>query len=319
MERRRPSAWYRNRIRTRIFEIEHTRTQRWEEAEMKVTGRYFSMALAAVALLFTGSSIRAQSDSAAAPAPPPRGGDVMFERMGPGPMGFDGMGFVGFEGGIAGKTVTGAPFTASFSTQETQTLTDGNKIERNTTGSVARDTQGRTRRDMTLPAIGPWAASSKTPPQVSFINDPVAGTHYILEADTKTARQIRADRGRGKGGPGGMGAGSKNETTTESLGTQTINGIAAQGTRYTRTIPAGEMGNEKPIAIVTERWYSPDLQITVMTKRSDPRIGETVFQLTNIQKQEPAATLFQVPSDYTIKQAHGGRGKHAPPPPPAEE
>lgn len=290
---------------------------------MKITGKYFGVALAAIALLFAGSPSRAQSDSAAAPAPPPpRGGDVMFERMGPGPMGFDGMGFVGFEGGIAGKTVTGAPFTASFSTQETQTLTDGNKIERSTTGTMARDAQGRTRRDMTLPAIGPWAATGKTPPQVSFINDPVAGTGYILEADTKTARRMRGGhRGEGKGGPGGEGKGAeaKNETTTESLGTQTISGISAQGTRYTRTIPAGEMGNEKPIMIVTERWYSPDLQITVMTKRTDPRMGETVFQLTNIQKQEPAATLFQVPSDYPIQQGRGGRGKHAPPPPPAEE
>ncbi len=288
---------------------------------MNITRKHFGIALVAVALLFAGSPSRAQSESAAAPAPPPPGGGVRFERMGPGPMGFDGMGFVEFEGGVAGKTVTGAPFTASFSTQDTQTLTDGNKIERSTTGSIARDTQGRTRRDMTLPAIGPWAATGKTPPQVSFINDPVAGTDYILEADTKTAHQMRGHRGDGKGGPGGEGKGAeaKKETVTESLGTQTISGISAQGTRYTRTIPAGVMGNEKPIVIVTERWYSPDLQITVMTKRTDPRMGETVFQVTNIQKQEPAATLFQVPSDYTIQQGHGGGRKNGPPPPPSED
>jgi hypothetical protein len=289
---------------------------------MKITRKHFGTALAAITLLFAGSPSRAQSDAAATSAPPPPGGGVMFERRGPGPMGFDGMGFLGFEGGIAGKTVSGAPFTASFSTQETQTLTDGNKIETSTTGTMARDTQGRTRRDMTLPAIGPWAAAGKTPPQVSFINDPVVGTSYVLEADTKTARQMRGGhRGDGNGGPGGEGKGTeaKKETTTESLGTQTINGISAQGTRYTRTIPAGAMGNEKPIAIVTDRWYSPDLQITVMTKRTDPRMGETVFQLTNIQKQEPAATLFQVPSDYTIQQGHGGGRKNGPPPPPSED
>ena len=289
---------------------------------MKITRKYFSIALAGVALLLGGSPSRAQSDAAAAPAGPPPDGGVIFERRGPGPMGFDGMGFVGFEGGIAGKTVTGAPFTASFSTQETQTLTDGNKIETSTTVTMARDAQGRTRRDMTLPAIGPWAAAGKTPPQVSFINDPVAGTGYILEADTKTARLMRGGhRGEGKGGPGGEGKGAeaKNETTTESLGTQTISGISTQGTRYTRTIPAGVMGNEKPIVIVTERWYSPDLQITVMTKRTDPRMGETVFQLTNIQKQVPAATLFQVPSDYTMQQERGGGRRNGPPPPPPSE
>jgi len=241
----------------------------------------------------------------------------MFERMGPG---FDGMGFVGFEASLEGKTVTGAPFSASFSTQETQTLMDGNKIERSTTGSVARDTQGRTRRDMTLPAIGQWAASGKTPPQVSFINDPVAGTHYVLEASTKTARQMSAHtHGPDAARSSAMAAEVQKNTTSQSLGTQTINGVSAQGTRTTRTIPAGEMGNEKPIVIVTERWYSAELQTTVMTKRTDPRMGETVFQLTNIQKQEPAATLFQVPSDYTVKQGHGGRNGTAAPVPPSEE
>ncbi|MGD0402594.1 MAG: hypothetical protein ABSB66_05300 [Candidatus Acidiferrales bacterium] len=279
------------------------------------------LSMSAMAVLFLTVSMSAWAQAAEptepAPPPPPHHGGAMFERMGPG---FDGMGFVGFEEGLSGKTVTGAPFTASFSTQETQTLTDGNKIERTTTGTMARDTAGRTRRDMTLPAIGPWAASGKTPPQVSFINDPVAGTHYVLEANTKTARQMSA-RNHGPDGAraAGMAARVQKNTTTESLGTQTINGVSAQGTRTTRTIPAGEMGNEKPIVIVKETWYSPELQITVMTKRTDPRMGETISQVTNIQKQEPAATLFQVPSDYTVKQGRGGRSNAAPPVPPAEE
>jgi hypothetical protein len=285
---------------------------------MKARNRFLGMTATATLFLMASSSGWAQSSAPAeqAPPPPPHHGGAMFERMGPG---FDGMGFEGFEAGLAGKTVTGAPFSASFSTQETQTLTDGNKIERNTTGTVARDTAGRTRRDMTLPAIGPWAASGKTPPQVSFINDPVAGTHYVLEANTKTAHQMSAhNHGPDAARAAGMAARVQKNTTTESLGTQTINGISAQGTRTTRTIPAGEMGNEKPIVIVKETWYSPELQITVMTKRTDPRMGETVSQLTNIQKQEPAATLFQVPSDYTVKQGRGGRNT-TPPLPPAEE
>jgi len=158
---------------------------------MKASNRVLSIAAMAVLFVMASGSAWAQASEPAdqGPPPPPHRGGAMFERMGPG---FDGMGFVGFEASLEGKTVTGAPFSASFSTQETQTLTDGNKIERSTTGSVARDTQGRTRRDMTLPAIGQWAASGKTPPQVSFINDPVAGTHYVLEASTKTARQMSA-------------------------------------------------------------------------------------------------------------------------------
>jgi hypothetical protein len=222
----------------------------------------------------------------------------------------DAIWFVGFEGGVGGKTVTGAAFSATFSTQTTQTLADGNQIQRSTTGSFARDSQGRTRRDMTLPGIGPWAASGKTAPHVIFINDAVAGTQYILEPDRKIARTVQGPhRGHRHGGPASSGPAAQGgpwnhqkDVVTTSLGTQTINGVAAEGTRYTRTIPAGAIGNQNPIVITTERWYSSDLQMVVLSKRSDPRTGATVTQLTNIQRSEPEASLFQVPSNYTVKQ-----------------
>jgi hypothetical protein len=284
---------------------------------MKISRKIFGVAAMTVLFVMASGSVWAQSSDQTEQAPPPphRPGGRMFERMGS-----DGMGFVGFQAGLAGKTVTGAPFSASISTQESETLTDGNKIERSSTGSFARDTQGRTRRDMTLPAIGPWAASGKTPPKMSFINDPVAGTGYVLEANTKTARQMKAHDHNADGAKASsMAARFQKDTTTESLGTQTINGVSAQGTRTTRTIPAGEIGNEKPIVVVTERWYSPELQAAVMIKRSDPRTGESIFQLTNIQKQEPAATLFQVPSDYTVKTGHGGHNQTAAPAPATEQ
>jgi hypothetical protein len=89
---------------------------------------------------------------------------------------------------------------------------------------------------------------------------------------------------------------------SESLGKQTIEGVEAEGTRETFTIPAGEIGNEQPIQIVSERWYSPALQTVVLTKHSDPRFGETTFRLTNINRSEPARSLFEVPADYTIKE-----------------
>ncbi|HEU4510394.1 MAG TPA: hypothetical protein VFR78_19320 [Pyrinomonadaceae bacterium] len=88
---------------------------------------------------------------------------------------------------------------------------------------------------------------------------------------------------------------------TEQLGKQMIEGVEAEGTRTTVTIPAGEIGNERPIQILSERWYSPELQLVVMTRHSDPRFGETTYKLTNISRTEPAKTLFEVPSDYTIK------------------
>jgi hypothetical protein len=87
----------------------------------------------------------------------------------------------------------------------------------------------------------------------------------------------------------------------EQLGKQMIEGVEAEGTRTTVTIPAGEIGNERPIEIVSERWYSPELQLVVMTRHSDPRSGETTYKLTNINRAEPAKSLFEVPADYTIK------------------
>jgi hypothetical protein len=89
----------------------------------------------------------------------------------------------------------------------------------------------------------------------------------------------------------------------EDLGTQTIEGVPATGTRVTFTIPAGQVGNERPIEIVDERWYSKDLQAFVMTKHSDPRSGETVYRLTDISRTEPDHSLFQVPADYEVKEA----------------
>jgi len=101
---------------------------------------------------------------------------------------------------------------------------------------------------------------------------------------------------------------------TESLGKQTIEGIEADGTRTTITIQPGAIGNERAINIVSERWYSPELQTVVMTKYSDPRFGETNFRLTNINRSEPARTLFEVPSDYTLKneQSPMRRMRHQP-------
>ncbi|MGA8871707.1 MAG: hypothetical protein WA434_11305 [Candidatus Acidiferrales bacterium] len=283
----------------------------------------------AIAAIATPGFAFAQ-DTAPAPAPPD--GDIGFMAFGtapgPGMEAGEAIAVVGFEGGVGGKTVTGAPFSATFSTQTTQTLADGNQIKRSTSGTFARDSEGRTRRDLTLPGIGPWAASGKSAPHAVMINDVVAGKQYILEPNRKVARQVRVlgkrrlDRegtsvqvdGSMPGPPpppealqfpdSGAARPDAKDVVTTSLGAQTINGVLAEGTRYTRTIPAGAIGNEKPIVITSERWYSSDLQMVVLSRRDDPRMGETVTQLTNIQRSEPDASLFQVPPDYKVR--HGG-------------
>jgi hypothetical protein len=108
------------------------------------------------------------------------------------------------------------------------------------------------------------------------------------------------------------------EVNQEQLGTQAIEGVAAEGTRVTYTIPAGKIGNDRPIVTVNERWYSPELQTIVLTKNSDPRMGETTYRLTNIDRGEPDPSLFQVPGDYTVEEGGFGR-KFFPPEPPKVE
>jgi hypothetical protein len=89
-------------------------------------------------------------------------------------------------------------------------------------------------------------------------------------------------------------------TKQESLGKQVIEGVEVEGTRTTRTIPAGEIGNTRPIQIVDESWYSSELHLRIMIVHRDPRSGESTFRLTNINRGEPARTLFEVPPDYRL-------------------
>ena len=87
----------------------------------------------------------------------------------------------------------------------------------------------------------------------------------------------------------------------ESLGQKMIDGVPADGKRVTTMLPAGSIGNQQPITVLSEQWFAPDLEILVMTKHSDPRTGETTYSLSNITRGEPAANLFDVPPDYTIQ------------------
>jgi hypothetical protein len=256
------------------------------------------------ALILTAGMVAYAQDGP--PPGPPRGGE----------------GIMGFEPGFGGHgpVVKGVPLSAQTTVETVAVLQDGTHIDRKTSGTFSRDSQGRTRREETLPPIG-QAGESGTAPHVVFIQDPVAGTHYLLEPDKKIARKESMHGRAHEGGSPDAEArnrGPRNSAnvTTESLGTQTINGVAATGTRTTRTIPAGAVGNDKPIQMVTEKWYSSDLQMDVMTKHTNPMMGTTTIQLTNVSREEPAATLFQVPADYTVKQGHG-RGQGGPPTPAA--
>lgn len=261
--------------------------------------------------------------------------------------------FLATEMSFGGKLVKGVPYSAQAVTETVQTLIDGNRIINKSTAAVYRDSEGRTRREQTLKAIGPFASAGE--PEVTvFIDDPVAGTSYTLDPRRQTARKMMPMRFKmysPKPATDGLKPGTKEPegryrellesspspaveqykaaiqdsaanvmksmmgvamelmrtrnrlARTESLGKQNIGGVEAEGTRTTATIPAGEIGNDRAIEMVSERWYSPELQVIVMTRHTDPRFGETSYQLTNISRTEPARELFEVPAGYTVKEA----------------
>lgn len=93
------------------------------------------------------------------------------------------------------------------------------------------------------------------------------------------------------------------KTETKDLGTREFSGVKATGVQRSYEIPAGEIGNRNPIVVSTETWTSPELKAVLYQKRSDPRSGEFVFRAESLKREEPAAALFTVPSDYTVKDA----------------
>jgi hypothetical protein len=143
-------------------------------------------------------------------------------------------------------------------------------------------------------------------PQLAFIHDPTTSASYVLDLMNHTATRTvwpQAQAGGRGNQPNRSVRQEQTNTKTESLGTQVIAGLVAEGTRTTLTIPAGQAGNSQAIQVVSERWYSPDLQVVVLSKRSDPRSGETVYQLTNISRSEPSSALFAAPPDFQISDA----------------
>jgi hypothetical protein len=249
------------------------------------------------------------------------------------------------------RVTKGVPYAADAVTEFVQVLSDGNRIVRKTTTRVYRDSEGRTRREQTVP--GPNGEMLTV-----SISDPVEGASFVLEPETRTAwkglstytlpRKVEAaGAGGGAGGGAGVGTGAvarrsapsddqkreietaarmaltegareasgqmraaaeraaagEGTTTKEDLGEQTMEGVVARGTRTTTVIAAGSIGNDQPITIVSEQWFSSDLELFVATKHSDPRSGETSYRLLNIVRGEQDRSLFEVPADYTLKES----------------
>ncbi|MFL6659931.1 MAG: hypothetical protein ACJ8GW_17745 [Massilia sp.] len=272
--------------------------------------------------------------------------------------GFEHAGFAGPLMALHGKPVKNAPYSAEVVAEQQQNLPDGNQIVSKSSSMSYRDSAGRTRQEK---------RDANGNVRHITINDPVEGTTYLLNPDTRTATKIGPQRDiarlagekarvqieeMGKPGAGheqiivkrvermdgeagqklrenvriqvskelteGQGmerleklapllAGSLGDmkwsakSTLKDLGVKDIEGVKAQGKLRSYEIPAGEIGNRNAIVVSTETWYAPDLQVTVLTRRIDPRNGEHTYRLAGLKREEPAPALFTVPGDYTVK------------------
>lgn len=249
--------------------------------------------------------------AAVLPAQPPPGGPGWGGRGRGGFGGPDMMGLIA--AGPGSRTpVTGAPYSAVETTTIQQKLADGNQIMRTQTSKVYRDGQGRVRIDHTVTTPGGGAAETRI-----SIFDATAGVSYMLNPSTNEAVKMTLPTppGGGQSAHAGLGpaprarrANDQTDATATDLGSQNVNGVAATGTRTTRTIPAGAIGNAQPIQIVREVWVSTALKVPVQIKTTDPRFGSTTMDVTNIVQAEPGADLFAVPANYTVNSAPGRWG-----------
>ncbi|WP_269531050.1 hypothetical protein [Chitinimonas sp. BJYL2] len=230
--------------------------------------------------------------------------------------------FVDREFGPGGQQVSGQPFSAEAVSEKVQTLGDGNRIVRKVSTRLYRDAQGRKRFEM----LGEDGQA-----RTVFIFDPASKTHYTLNPASKTAtklvfpaapgvpmvshdvetkaggKEVRVHRNvvvirdaKGQETRIESGGEAPADREVKSLGSKEIDGIKAEGSQTVRVIAAGKVGNEKPIQIVSERWYAPDLKVVLATSTRDPRYGETSYRLSKIKRSEPDANLFKPPAGFKV-------------------
>jgi len=244
---------------------------------------------------------------------------------------------------VEGKVTPGAPYSAEAINESTQTLVDGNRIVQRSVTRVYRDGEGRTRREEVTESGEVVGVSIVDPvAHVSYVLDPRTRTAYrgvmmiartpapngqpMIALSDEAKRKIELAQGADREKllaeadmkmrtapplppppppPGYKGElmSAATPPTKEDLGRQNVEGVAANGSRSSWMIPAGAIGNLQPIKIVSEQWFSPDLQLLVLTKHSDPRTGENVYRLQNIVRAEPDRSLFTVPADYALMES----------------
>jgi hypothetical protein len=249
--------------------------------------------------------------------------------------------FVAGEFGGTREIVKNAPYSADAINESIQSLADGNRIVKRRTTQLARDGYGRTRQErkgehgsaiyifdpidgksyalngerkvaVRIPRV-PLPPAPLSPDAAGPVVEARPGRVVVHKGEGRDD-EVRVEVVRIGGDTPSMVAPlaplpplmppwtlPRGKGETKKLGTKEFDGIKADGTQTTHTIPAGEIGNEKPLVITSERWFSPEYNIVVYAKQTDPRTGDTIYRLANFKRGEPPADLFKVPADYKAK------------------
>lgn len=240
---------------------------------------------------------------------------------------------------VDARLVKGAPFSARAVIESVRLLSDGTRIVQRAEARLWRDRNGRSRREFVPAQVGE-APPGEPAAATVVVYDPEANAVWLLDPSEKLARKIRVSiegsletaageqrrreivfpapgfsmwierRLGGAAGQefGGAFSGARllrfaEDAREEDLGERVVEGLAARGTRYTQVIPAGRIGNDRPITIVHERWVAPELDLVVLAETRDPLTGDITYRLTEIERGDPPAALFEVPGDYKVQEA----------------
>jgi hypothetical protein len=215
---------------------------------------------------------------------------------------------------ISVPPIPNAPFTATVNTEWTRKLEDGATMTTHNQRIIARDGSGRVfeeRRNFT-PASEPPAPMAW---QLEYA-DPQTHVIYRCHPANRSCNlgDYFAPAKLTPPPPAGDFGGGKMFVSRVALGTDTVGGLEAIGSRETTTLAAGAMGNDRPVETVKEFWYSPQLGINLIEKRQDPKSGTQKFEVDNIQLGEPDAKFFDLPPNYEViderEQPAAGNGSH---------
>jgi hypothetical protein len=203
--------------------------------------------------------------------------------------------------GVFITPIPGSPFTGHVDISSQEILPDGQTQTRTTINLIARDSSGRIHNERRR--LVPQDFSGEPVLLETHIYDPATRLSVDLDPFTHIAREIvlrRAPTAPQQGQPATPSSRTIPGTTEKDLGEKSFNGINLHGLLRSRTIAADQNGTGKPVTIVDEYWYSPELAINILVKHDDPRTGEQIVSVTQIDRREPDAALFSVPATFKI-------------------